>query len=237
MVANIKLLNPDFEYLYFDDQQIKDFIDKQFPEYLSVFEAFRFNIQKIDFFRYLAIYHYGGFYFDLDVLLASNLDGLRSSVCVFPFECIAIGSHLRNTLGVNIQIGNYAFGAAAGHRFLEAVIDNCVRAQRDRDWVKPMMRDAPVFSRSEFYVLNTTGPGLVTRTWAENADLAAQVTVLAPDDVCDPGSWWRFGDYGIHLMSGSWRQERNVLGRKVANFLEYRHRVRMAKKSALLGVT
>jgi hypothetical protein len=83
------------------------------------------------------------------------------------------------------EIGNYAFGASAGHPFLEAVIQNCIRAQRDPDWVAPMMRGTPFLSKDEFYVLNTTGPGLVSRTLAENPELAMNVEVLFPDDVCD----------------------------------------------------
>ncbi|TKB63306.1 MAG: hypothetical protein E8D47_12905, partial [Nitrospira sp.] len=39
-VANIKLLNPDFEYLFFDDRQVEEFIEKEFPEYQSVFHSF-----------------------------------------------------------------------------------------------------------------------------------------------------------------------------------------------------
>src|SRR5580765_2482462 len=81
-VANIKLLNPDFEYLFFDDRQVEEFIDKEFPEYRSVFDSFPIPIQRYDFFRYLAVYRFGGFYLDMDVLLASNLSELLDFGCV-----------------------------------------------------------------------------------------------------------------------------------------------------------
>ena len=51
--------------------------------------------------------------------------------CVFPFEELTLSRLLRHH-GIDWEIGNYAFGAEAGHAFLEAVIENCVRAQRDR---------------------------------------------------------------------------------------------------------
>src|SRR5262249_55419942 len=35
--ANLRLLNPDFEYLFFDDSQVEQFIDTEFPEYRAVF--------------------------------------------------------------------------------------------------------------------------------------------------------------------------------------------------------
>src|SRR5438105_2901732 len=34
------------------------------------------------------------------------------------------------------DLGNYAFGAAAGHPLLRAISDNCVRAQTDLGWVQ-----------------------------------------------------------------------------------------------------
>src|ERR1700733_13156521 len=75
MMANIRLLNADYEYLFFDDARVQQFIALEFPQYLGTFNAFQFHIQRYDFFRYLAVFYYGGFYFDLDVLLASDLSG------------------------------------------------------------------------------------------------------------------------------------------------------------------
>src|SRR5271167_4310910 len=71
--TNLRLLNPDFEYLFFDDAQVEEFIDTEFPEYRPVVDSFSVRIQRYDLFRYLAIYHFGGFYFDTDVLLVSSL--------------------------------------------------------------------------------------------------------------------------------------------------------------------
>ena len=88
--ANVRLLNPDFEYLFFDDAQIEGFIDAEFPEYRPVFDSFSAQIQRYDFFRYLAIYRFGGFYFDTDVFLLSSLEDLLGFDCVFPFEMLGI---------------------------------------------------------------------------------------------------------------------------------------------------
>ena len=73
--ANVRLLNPDFEYLLFDDEKMEAFIDEHFPEYKYMFDLFRFPIQRFDFFRYLAIYRLGGFYFDMDIFLAKESRG------------------------------------------------------------------------------------------------------------------------------------------------------------------
>ncbi len=237
VMANIRLLNPDFEYLFFDDRGVEEFIDREFPQYRAVFDSFPFPIQRYDFFRYLAVYRYGGFYFDLDVLLVSGLSDLLDSGCVFPFEGLTFSHFLRNHHQMDWEIGNYAFGAAVGHPFLKAVIENCVRAQKDPGWVKPMMRGAPPLFRSEYTVLNTTGPGLISRTLAENKELAKTVTVLFPDDVSDLRKWNCFGDLGIHLMDGAWRTKSGFVRRKLAQYWELWETKKLVKQSIRLGKT
>ena len=236
-VCNLKLLNPDFEYLFFDDQQVESFIDQNFPEYRVVVDSFPFRIQRYDFFRYLAVYKFGGFYFDLDVFLASGLSDLLNCECVFPFEGLTFSQYLRKRHGMDWQIGNYAFGATPGHPFLEAVIENCVRAQKDRGWVQPMMNGAPFLSRSEFQVLNTTGPGLLSRTLAENSALSKNIRILFPDDVCDVRYWNQFGDLGVHLMDGSWRTKKGFVRRRLAQLWEARCMQNLLVESRQQGKT
>ncbi len=235
VMANIRLLNPDHEYLFFDDAQVAEFVEREFPQYRGVFDSFRYPIERYDFFRYLAVYCYGGFYFDTDVLLVSSLSPLLEQGCVFPFEALTLSHFLRNNLGMDWLMGNYAFGAAPKHPFLKMVINNCVRAQEDPDWVKPMMRGSPPLIRDEYLILNSTGPGLISRTLAENPELARMVKVLFPEDVCDVGNWNRFGDFGIHLMDASWRHPGNLLRRKITYYCWGRIQNRCIKESLKLG--
>lgn len=236
-VCNLKLLNPDFEYLFFDNDQVDAFLKQHFPDYVSVFNSFPHRIQRYDFFRYLAVFHYGGFYFDLDVFLAGGLSGLLNASAVFPCEGLTFSRFLRDRHGMDWQIGNYAFGGSPGHPFLKAVIDNCVKAQRDPEWVKPMMKGVPPLSTTEFLILNTTGPGLLSRTLAENLGLAHDMTVLFPEDVCDPRLWPRFGDIGVHLMDGSWRVPSGFLMRRLATFWQAWIMKRLINESRNLGST
>jgi hypothetical protein len=214
-IQNVRLLHPDFDYEFFDDARVEVFIQECFPEYGKVYRSFRFRIQKYDFFRYLAVYRLGGFYLDLDVFLAKDLSPLLPSQCVFAFEELSGIQYLWRQFRMDWQIGNYAFGAAPGHPFLAAVIENCLRAQSDPSWVKPMMTGIPRPFHKEFYVLNTTGPGLVSRTLAENPQLAQNVTILFPEDVRDPGNWHQFGDFGVHHMAGSWRGSKNFISARL----------------------
>jgi hypothetical protein len=236
-VSNIKLLNPDFEYLFFDDRQVEAFFSQEFPEYREAAESFQFPIQKFDLFRYLAVFRYGGFYFDLDVFLASGVSSLLECGCVFSFEDLNVSRFLRHKYGMDWAVGNYAFGASPGHPFLKAVIDNCIGAQKDPKWVAPMMRGIPRLLRSEFLVLNSTGPLLVTRTLAENPALAEKMVVLFPNDVCDLRNRHKFGDFGVHAMQASWRARYGRVRRYLAGFWEAWTYRRFLKQSLRLGKT
>lgn len=234
-VANIRLLNPDYEYLFFDDRQVEEFIDREFPEYRSVFDAFPVRIQRYDFFRYLAIFKLGGFYLDMDVLLAENLSKLTQYECVFPFESLTINAFLREQCGMDWEIGNYAFGARAEHPFLRAVIENCVRAQRDTDWVELLARSIPRMFRDDYIPLYTTGPLLVSRTLAEFLDVGKHVDVLFPQDVCDRRNWNQFGNYGIHLRQGGWRPGKGFVKTRMQRYWEKMRARKLIAKSRTLG--
>ncbi len=234
-VANLRLLNPSFEYLFFDDVAVERFIDRVFPEYRPVFDGFPVRIQRYDFFRYLAVFQLGGFYFDLDVFLAAGVEDLLEHGCVFPFEELTVQRFLRREYGMDWEVGNYAFAAAPGHPFLGAIIKNCVRAQRQPDWAAAMMRPIPWLFRDEFLVFDTTGPGLVSRTLAEYSDPTHPVKVLFPDNVCDAEGWHCFGSYGVHLQEGSWRSRRGVLRRRLCRVWESATRKAMLDESLRLG--
>lgn len=234
-LAGMLALNPGFEHVYFTDADVDALIDREFPQHRAVFDAFPHKIQRFDFFRYLAVFKLGGFYFDLDVFLARGLGDLCTAECVFPFEELTLSRFLRRERGLDWEIGNYAFAARAGHPFLGAVIENCVRAQRDPTWAAPMLRDIPAPFRAGFEVLNTTGPGLLSRTLAENPGLAPSIRVLFPNDVRDERAWHKFGDYGVHLMAASWRGKGGLLRRRLAMMWETRRRRQCAAESATLG--
>lgn len=237
MVKVLHRLHPDWEIRFFDNAEVDAFIKGTFPEHWSTFQSFPRNIQKYDFFRYLAIYSLGGFYLDLDVLISTPLDPLLQHQCVLPFEEISLNRHLRTELHLDWEVGNYAFAAEAGHPFLAKVIENCARSLREPSWVDPMLQGVPRPFRPDFGVLNSTGPGLLTRTLAENPLPDGAITVLFPKDVCNPSTWHHFGEYGIHLMTGSWRSHGGFLRRRLAGIWENSCKNRLLPESQRTGPT
>ena len=121
-VNSIKLLHPEFEHVLFGRRQIEEFIEAEFPEFKPVLASFHRPIQRFDFFRYLAVYRLGGFYFDLDVFLARSLKPLLNHECVFSFEELTISNFLRRNYEMDWEVANYGFGAAPENPFLGAII-------------------------------------------------------------------------------------------------------------------
>lgn len=75
-----KKINNDFEFKLWSHSpgrpDIDDFIKKEFPDLFPVFSNSKMGVQKADIARIAILYHYGGIYFDLDILNIKNLGDL-----------------------------------------------------------------------------------------------------------------------------------------------------------------
>jgi len=234
-LANARALHPNFEHVLFGNAEMEDFVREEFPECRAAMASFAQRIQRADFFRYLAVYRLGGFYFDLDVLLARNISPLLDHTCVLSFEELTLNKFLRRSYGMDWEVANYAFGAAPQNAFIGALIENCLRFVREPAWGYQMMQGVPRAIRDVLLVPFTTGPGMVSRTLAENPHLAKDVTILFPEDVCDECTWHQFGNFGIHLQQGAWRSRHSYLRRRLANLWESWMRRRLQRESKAKG--
>jgi len=234
-LANARALHPNFEHVLFGNAEMEEFVREEFPECRAAMASFSQRIQRADFFRYLAVYRLGGFYFDLDVLLARNISPLLDHTCVLSFEELTLNKFLRRSYGMDWEVANYAFGAAPQNAFIGALIENCLRFVREPAWGYQMIQGVPRAIRDVLLVPFTTGPGMVSRTLAENPHLAKDVTILFPEDVCDEGTWHQFGNFGIHLQQGAWRSRHSYLRRRLANLWESWMRRRLRRESCAKG--
>lgn len=193
----MKDTNPTFEHLFFNDDDIETFFKRFYPQYWATYNKLPVFIQKIDFFRYVAVYHYGGFYFDLDIKALSPIDAsICKHACVFPVDEFIHKSFCNNERyitycqrGSPFLLGQYAFAAVPKHPFLKMLID---RIHRDvQEYIRTM-------NKSELYVYQSTGPDFVTNMYLDE---------YTKDDVfiLDNGKRQYFGDYGRHDFFGSWK--------------------------------
>lgn len=61
-----QILNPEYTYIFYDDQDGLAFIENACPEWLHLYNQLPLPVQKADLFRYLIMYKKGGVYTDLD---------------------------------------------------------------------------------------------------------------------------------------------------------------------------
>jgi mannosyltransferase OCH1-like enzyme len=192
LVMKMRDLNPDANHLFFIDQNIEQFVIMYYPTYYETFKNFKYPIQRIDFFRYLVVYQYGGLYLDLDMDIVSNFDDLDRTKAIFPVETKDLESG-------NILVGNYAFYAPPFHPFVRHII-NCI--------VNPTVTESEIMAaqkghgdpKEHVYVYFTTGPELVTNAY--HSYIGNDVILLEPE-----GEYRKdcFGKYGRHMSFGTWK--------------------------------
>ena len=77
-VESWKKYNPDYEYRLYTDEDNRDFVEKEFPQYLEAYNSYRAEIYRCDFVRYLYLYYHGGIYADLDFECLKSFEPLLS---------------------------------------------------------------------------------------------------------------------------------------------------------------
>ena len=57
----------NYEYKLWHLKDCEKLIEEDFPEYLELWNDYRFPIQRADFIRYCILYKFGGLYIDCDI--------------------------------------------------------------------------------------------------------------------------------------------------------------------------
>jgi mannosyltransferase OCH1-like enzyme len=63
---SFKRMNPDFEYVLWDDFDNRRFIETYYPWFLPIYDAYPREIYRADAVRYFFLYQFGGLYADMD---------------------------------------------------------------------------------------------------------------------------------------------------------------------------
>jgi hypothetical protein len=207
---SVKKHHPDYTYLFFDDNDIDMFIRTTYPQYYSTFQRLPIKIQQIDFFRYIAVYHYGGFYLDIDIEVYKNFDPLLNNDCIFPIDEYIDENNCGGTRfkalydkGWHFLVGQYAFAARPHHPFLKKVIDrirdllpkylelytNC------KNYTFKEKNSIGEPGKLEQYIFSTTGPDFITREYVKY-NQREDITLLHPKQC--------LGEYATHFSQGNW---------------------------------
>ena len=181
----------DTNYVFFDDEAMYAFVEKEYASHWGYFKSMKIKIQQIDMFRYLAVHFFGGLYLDLDMdLYTRSIDWNILGSCCFPMEFESNGDDILRKRGFSSLIGQYAFYADRGHPFMMELADNIVRNKygiHEEDYPDTMR-----------YVLYRTGPVHVTLTYL---DTKHDVRVISPR----PFKNSKFGQFAGHVSVGTWK--------------------------------
>jgi len=156
----------EYEYKFYTDEDISEVIENYFPQYLTKFNSFSRQIEKIDFWRYAILYIYGGVYADMDVFPLKSIDiWLEKNKIILGREPI---EHSESYNGSDFLICN-AF---------------MISPKKDKFWLDLMEFIIENYSH-DLNAVSTTGPGIITKfykTYPEKFDnvIITEPTVFYP---------------------------------------------------------
>ncbi len=196
--------HPEWEYRFWNQSTIESFLESEYPEFIPIYRAYPYNVQRWDAIRYLILYRIGGMYVDFDYECMASLEPyLTDQTCVMGLE------PQRHAERYNYPqiVGNALMASAPRHPYFKAMIDDLTIHWQTR------------WKNSSYQVLESTGPFMVTRVYnqfSEKHSISllsdALVAPLAAEDVREylqdratEEMINRVGDaVAIHYFIGSW---------------------------------
>lgn len=154
----------DFEYRFWNDEDIDDLILTYYPEYYQMYSEFPVHILKIDFVRLVIMHRFGGIYADLDFYCYQNFyDSVKSNdVCL-----------LENPFG-NDPIENSLFCSKPNHPFwIDCMNEVQTRYNETKRFRKKNLEDIKIISSDKQYglkfrphlIFHLTGTNLISSVY------------------------------------------------------------------------
>lgn len=202
LIKQIKYFNSNWEIKLWSDKQIDEFVKNNYLKFYPTFLKFTYQIERVDFFRVLVCYHFGGIWMDLDIVLEKPIEEVIPNNIKIFFPCEKrMKSHDPMHL---TRIGNYCFGSTRKNKFLieflEYIEMNFISSQNLND------------------VLESTGPGRLTKFYYHHfmeENNSSNIFILYPNidkktrcsccynEMVVP---CQVGDMGYHLHKNSWKR-------------------------------
>ena len=70
-------VNPDFTVNVWNSSAARDLLEEHYPWFVETYDSYEHPIQRVDAIKYFVLYHYGGFYLDLDISCRRSLAPLQ----------------------------------------------------------------------------------------------------------------------------------------------------------------
>lgn len=209
LIESWKRHHPEWEYRFWTDAQLRDFVATSYPNFLARFDSYEDPISRVDAGRYLVLKHFGGLYVDLDMDCLRPVDELLENASFIVG--LEPDAHLLEkpilASGVTTLLCPSVIASEAAHPFWDHVIG--------------LLEVAP----SSGNVLDLTGPILLSKAY-ESYLAKDQITLLASEifyplskHECWAGSGFNLefweektrNAYALHYWDGSWfRQDHRI---------------------------
>lgn len=123
-----KKKNNGWEFRFYSDQDVIEFVQKEFPEYLVAFNKLTKIVERADFFRYMVLLRHGGVYADLDTEIMRPLDGIiqPDDDVIIGLESMSPSSEyaFKHHFVRSIQMLQWIIISKPNHPILKAVCDH-----------------------------------------------------------------------------------------------------------------
>lgn len=192
-----KKLHPEAVYMFWSDKSMDSFVKKNFPEFYSYYKKFPYTIQRVDAFRYMILYTYGGIYSDLDIVPNKNVFNEMGHGDLFL-------TYSANSYGLYT---NMLMASKSQHPFWLEVIEEMKKKEKF------------YYIGKHLRVFNTTGPFMLNRVCQNTTHNITLLSYLLynPSDISDvqSGKSKEKKDTVLRIVEGSsW----NSIDSKIYNF-------------------
>lgn len=215
-VESWKRHNPDWQYLWWSDRTLLEFVAKHYPDFLPVYCGYPKGVMRADAGRYLLLHHFGGVYADIDCECLAPFDRItgesRIVISKEPHTHWQVEGDWR---GLPYVLFNGTIASPNGHPFWPHLIGYLRELHAAKD------------------VLDATGPCVLTSAQLSFPDQSAFAlhppALFTPKDrdgkTADDGS----ETLSVHHWAGTWWTPRPQAG--------LLKRLRRAGYSAWYGLT
>jgi mannosyltransferase OCH1-like enzyme len=141
-----------YEFMFWTDEMILKLIAEEYPNFYNIYKMARTGVQKGDIARILLVYHYGGIYIDLDVLVlrdfAEILD-MNANKLYITYEPSGQTKALYNS---DKYLCNAFFAANKQNTMLKAILHNI--PEYIKDYTENIFQRFDVFGGAYFKAIN-----------------------------------------------------------------------------------
>jgi len=142
--------HPGWEWRLWTDLDNTRFVEEHYQPLLEKYISLPFNIQRVDFVRYLILRTYGGIYADLDLQCFRNIEPLLGNFeCVFSLEH---ESHAERH-DVPFIVSNAFIATIPNHPIFDRIVNEI------------LSHTPPTAATSNQLILESTGPLMLTRVF------------------------------------------------------------------------